>query len=559
MKELGWEELDVILVTGDSYIDSPFIGAAVIGKLLVSHGFRVGIIAQPDYRSHSDIRRLGEPRLFWGVTAGSVDSMVANYTATLKPRKQDDFTPGGKNRRRPDRAVIVYTNLIRSTFRNTSPIVLGGIEASLRRLAHYDFWSDSIRRSVLLDAKADLLVYGMGEWAICRLAEALAQGKPYHDIRGICYVAHQPPEGFVTLPSYEAVRNCRSSFQNMFLEFQQNNNVTASPGMIQPYGSRYLVHNPPAPPLGSEELDQIHEMEYERELHPYYRREGQVRALDTIRFSIISHRGCFGECRFCAIALHQGNTVCSRSQDSILREARSFLRHPLFRGIISDVGGPTANMYGLECRRSRKKNDCTRRQCIRPQICGKMNIDHQKQIDLLQQLRKIPGIRHVFIASGIRHDLILADRNNGSRYLTELISHHLSGQMKLAPEHSETDILELMGKPEINILMDFKELFDRLVRQSSVPRYLTYYLMAAHPGCTEEHMQKLSWFCENRLFTRPEQIQIFTPTPSTLSTLMYYTGIHPFTGERLFVEKRTNGKQNQKNLIRRPRPSPKRG
>jgi uncharacterized radical SAM protein YgiQ len=549
MKRLGWQNLDVILVTGDSYIDSPFIGAAMIGKFLVNHGFRVGIIAQPDIHSSNDISRLGQPVMFWGVTAGSIDSMVANYTASFKRRKKDDFTPGGINSRRPDRATIVYTNLIRQSFKQTVPIVLGGIEASLRRIAHYDCWSDRIRRSVLLDAKADVLVYGMGEAAVKNLAEHYAAGQSIEDIPGICYLSGQIPDDCLEIPSYETVFQNHMAFRDMFQTFYQQNDPMTAQKMVQQYGNRYLIHNPPALPLSQPELDALYELDYERELHPFYQKDGPVRALDTIRFSISTHRGCFGECHFCAIAVHQGRAIQSRSQASILKEARQFTHHKAFKGVISDVGGPTANMFQMSCTRQKEKGACQNRRCLVPRICKKMAVDHGPQIELLRQLRGIPGIKHVFVASGIRHDLILMDRKNGQAYLEELVSHHVSGQMKLAPEHSEPEILQLMGKQDIALLIEFKKRFDLLTRSSASRRYLTYYFIAGHPGCTEAHMVKLEQFIQTHLHIKPEQVQIFTPTPSTFSTLMYCTGENPFTGKPIFVEKNIQKKERQKRLV----------
>ncbi|MGD9972476.1 MAG: YgiQ family radical SAM protein [Desulfatirhabdiaceae bacterium] len=549
MLKRGWQNLDVILVTGDAYIDSPFIGAAMIGRFLEDKGFRVGIIAQPDIHSPEDIGRLGQPALFWGVTAGSVDSMVANYTASFKRRKQDDYTPGGINSRRPDRASIVYTNLIRQTFKKTAPIVLGGIEASLRRVAHYDCWSNRIRRSILLDAKADVLVYGMGESAVKNLVECYAAGQSIRNIRGICYVADQMPDDCLELPSYEAVLGNHAAFRDMFQTFYHQNDARTARQMVQPYGNRYLVHNPPSLPLSQPDLDALHELAYERELHPFHQKDGAVRALDTIRFSIATHRGCFGECHFCAIAVHQGRSIQSRSAASILREAHLFTRHHAFKGVISDVGGPTANMFQMSCTRQTEKGVCPPRRCLVPRVCKHMVVDHRPQITLLQELRRIPGIRHVFVASGIRYDLILMDAKNGQAYLEELVAHHVSGQMKLAPEHSEPDILQLMGKPDITLLIEFKKRFDQLVRSSASPRYLTYYFIAGHPGCTDAHMTRLGQFIKTHLHIRPEQIQIFTPTPSTFSTLMYCTGENPFTQQPVFVEKNIQKKERQKRLM----------
>ncbi len=557
LKILGWPQLDIILVSGDTYIDSPFIGVALIGRLLTEAGFKVGIIAQPEVASGEDITRLGEPRLFWGVSGGSIDSMVANYTASNKRRNSDDFTPGGMNTRRPDRAVIAYTNLIRRFFKETRPIVLGGIEASLRRLAHYDFWSNRVRRSILFDAKADILVYGMAEKTVLALAEHLAQGLDFRGIPGLCYPAAQRPEGFLELPGYQEVATDPAAFIRMFTTFYQNNDPLTAQGLAQRQDShRYLVQNPPAPLLSTAELDQVHELPFNRLVHPHYQRQGKVTAQDTIQFALTSHRGCYGECNFCAIAVHQGRTVCSRSEASILREARRLTLHPDFKGNTPDVGGPTANMYGFECPKKLKKGACRERRCLTPAICPSLKIDHGRQLALLNDLRQLPGVKRVFVASGIRYDLILADPQGG-RYLKTIVDHHLSGQMKVAPEHSEDEVLTRMGKPGIEPLLEFKRLFERATREAGKEQYLTYYFIAAHPGCRAEEMARLGSFCRQHLGTRPEQVQIFTPTPSTYSTLMYWTGRDPFTGKTLFVERERDKKEAQKRLLTGNTPSPR--
>ncbi|MFH1194474.1 MAG: YgiQ family radical SAM protein, partial [bacterium] len=549
VNKLGWNKLDIILVSGDSYIDSPYIGIAVIGKLLQAHGYSVGIIAQPDINSEKDITRLGEPELFWGVSGGSVDSMVANYTASKKKRRQDDFTPGGENNKRPDRAVIAYTNLIRRFFKNTKPVVLGGIEASLRRVAHYDFWSDKLRRSILIDAKADYLVYGMGEKAILEIAAKLKKNKTLEPVKGICYVSNEPRYEYLQLPSYEDCVEDKDSFVEMFNEFYKNNDPITAKGLCQPTGERYLIQNPPQPNPTVEEIDSFYDLNYERELHPFYAKEGNVRALDTIRFSITTHRGCYGECNFCAIAVHQGRTIVSRSKDSILKEAEAFTHHKNFKGNILDVGGPTANMYDYECDKKLKLGVCDNKRCVFPDTCKALKPNHKPQIDLLKGIQKIAGVKKVFIASGIRYDLVTDDKEHGYVYLKQVVSKHTSGQMKIAPEHSNDRVLELMGKPGKKSLEKFKDMFYKYSREAGKDQYLTYYFIAAHPGCTENEMEDLKSFASNKLEISPEQVQIFTPTPSTYSTLMYYTETDPFTGKKIFVEKNHSGKENQKNII----------
>ena len=552
-KKLGWRKLDIILITGDAYIDSPFIGVAVIGKFLTQAGFRVGIIAQPDIHSATDISRLGEPKLFWGITGGSIDSMVANRTASGRRRKRDDYTPGGKNNRRPDRAVLVYANLIRSHFKQTVPLVLGGIEASLRRIAHYDYWSDSIRKSILVDAKADYLLYGMAEYAALALAKRLQEKCSPTDLPGLCYLSRDVPQSALLLPSFADVcgrsEAHKEKFTAMFMDFyRQNDPITARP-VAQQQDNRYLIQNPPWPNLSSKELDRIYEMEFKREVHPLDKDQGEVRAMATIRFAMTSHRGCYGECNFCAIAVHQGRTVTSRSQKSLVTEVRQLIRHPKFKGTISDLGGPTANMYGFECEKKISKGACIKKRCLFPSVCPKMAVDHGPQIRLLAAVGKIPGIRKVIVASGIRYDMVLADRKNGLSYLEKIIRHHVSGQLKIAPEHCVDSVLTCMGKPGVKNLLKFRELFFAFTKKAGLAQFLTYYIIAAHPGCRLRDMQELKTFARRRLKLLPRQVQIFTPTPSTISTLMYWTGRNPLTGKRCFVERSFQGREQQKQVV----------
>ena len=549
-RKRNWNSLDIILVSGDSYIDSPFCGVSVIGKVLIDAGFRVGIIAQPDIDSEDDIMRLGKPELFWGVTGGCIDSMVANYTATNKRRKSDDYTPGGINNRRPDRAVIVYTNLIRRycTEKNI-PIVLGGLEASLRRIAHYDFRSNKIRRSILFDAKADYLLYGMAEKSVTALARCLREKHDPTDIRGLCYIAREIPEQSVIVPDFRSAASDKTAFTDMFHIFYRNNDPVTGKILCQQYDNRFLVQNPPSNYLSTDELDAVYELGFENLQHPFYEREGKVRALDTIRFSISAHRGCYGECNFCSIAVHQGRTIRWRSKKSIIAEARRMTADPEFRGIITDIGGPTANMYGFECSRKLSDGACRNKRCIFPSVCKTLKPDHSIQTELLCELRRIPGVKKVFVASGIRYDLIAADKRHGEKYLKEIVEHHVSGQLKVAPEHSEKKILELMGKPEVEELTVFRRRFNELTKQAGKKQFLTYYLIAAHPGCDENAMRRLKKFASKELKIKPEQVQIFTPTPSTYSTLMYWTQKDPFTGEPCFVEKDINRKNRQKSIL----------
>lgn len=548
-QKLGWDQADILIVSGDSYIDSPFIGAAVIGKTLAQAGFRVGIIAQPDVHSDVDITRLGEPRLFWGVTGGSVDSLVANYTASGKKRHSDDYTPGGDNNRRPDRAVIVYSNLIRRYFKNTVPIVLGGIEASLRRVTHYDFWSNKLRRPILFDAKADYLLYGMAESAVIEMARCLQAGGDPSGLRGLSYIAGAAPAGYLEMPSHEAALVDKRAFIELFHIFYQNNDPLNASGIFQRVGDRVLVQNPPAFYPDQSGLDAIYAQDYEREQHPFYEKQGPVKALETIRFALSTHRGCYGECNFCAIAVHEGRTVRWRSEESILAEARHLVAHPAFKGYIQDVGGPTANMYGIECAKKLKLGSCPERRCLYPEICPSLKIDHSRQLALLRKIRAIPGVKKAFVASGIRYDMVIEDRQHGKEYLEEIVDYHVSGQLKVAPEHTVGSVLKLMGKPAPHTLLEFKKAFDELNRVAGRDQFLTYYLIAAYPGCTDADMQQLRAFAGEKLHIHPEQVQIFTPSPSTYASLMYYTEMDPFTLEPLFIEKDQLRKEHQKQIV----------
>ncbi len=548
IKELGWNKLDIILVSGDTYVDSPYMGIAILGNILMDKGFRVGVIAQPDINSAYDISRLGEPELFWGISGGSVDSMVSNYTASKKKRKQDDYTPGGENNRRPDRAVLVYTNLIRRNFKNTKPIIIGGIEASLRRVAHYDYWSNKLRRSILVDSKADYLVYGMGEKTTIEIAQKLQKSKSIIGVRGLSYLSNENRYEYLQLPSFEETVKDKYKFIEMFDTFYLNNDPLSAKGLVQKHGERFLIQNPPQYNPTTEEMDYYHDLQYERDVHPYYKKWGAVRALDTIRFSINTHRGCYGECNFCAIAVHQGQTISGRSEKSILNEAKEYSKMKNFKGNISDVGGPTANMYGFECTKKINLGNCDDKRCVAPTTCKTLRPTHKPQIDLLKKLRKLNGIKKVFVASGIRYDMVLDDKQYGDEYLKEIVQHHTSGQMKIAPEHSEDKVLDLMGKPGKRYLTEFRDKFYQYSKEVGKNQFLTYYMIAAHPGCTEKDMHKLKEFTSEKLSISPEQVQVFTPTPSTYSTLMYYTEIDPFTGKKLFVEKDINKTTVQKNI-----------
>jgi uncharacterized radical SAM protein YgiQ len=542
------DAFDVILVSGDTYIDSSYNGIAIIGRLLENNGYSVGIIAQPDINT-DDIARLGEPKLFWGISAGLVDSMVANYTATRKKRNIDDFTPGGQNNKRPDRASIVYTGLIRKYFKNTVPIVLGGIEASLRRIVHYDFWGNNIRKSLLFDSKADYLIYGMGEKSVLEFAFVCKNNLDPKSIRGLCYISKEPKDGYITLPSFDEVKNDKNKFIDSFHHFYHNNDPLSSKGLQQLHDARYLIQNPPQFYLSELEIDAVYDLPYSGDVHPFYKKNGSVKALETIKFSVTTHQGCYGECNFCAITVHQGRTIRSRSEKSILNEISNMTKKTDFKGYIFDVGGATANMYGYECGKKLKSGDCHHQRCTGDTVCKALKPTHEKLINLLRQIRKIPKVKKAFVQSGIRYDLINEDARFGNVYLKEIVENHISGQMKIAPEHSEPKVLKLMGKPDKKTLLDFKEKFESLNQETGKKQFLTYYMIAAHPGCDENDMNAMKKFANSHLNLNPEQVQIFTPTPSTYSTLMYYTEMNPWTREKIFVEKEISRKQKQKDLI----------
>ena len=548
INKLNWDKPDIILISGDVYIDSPFNGTAVIGNWLTLHGFKVAVISQPD-TNNDDITRLGEPSLYWAVSAGAMDSLVANYTATEKFRNEDDLTPGGINNKRPDRACMVYTNLIRRYFKNTKPIVLGGIEASLRRVVHYDIKDKKLRRSLLFDAKADILAYGMAEKTMLELAYALRDNKDYHDIKGLCYISKVPREEYINIPSFEECVQDKALFREMFKAFYENSAYVNSKGLNQKHDTRYLIHNPPQDLLTQEELDKVYDMNFTREVHPYYAKKGNVKAQETIKFSVVSHRGCCGECNFCAIAVHQGKSVISRSKESILKEVNMLVQKPDFKGYIFDIGGPTGNMYKIACKVHGTTGKCKNKRCLYPSVCENIVFSHDKQIDLLSEAAKNSKIKKVFVSSGIRHDLIMADKQNGKKYLEYLSKNNISGQLKIAPEHTSDNVLEMMGKPKQTVFLDFMNEFKRI--NQPLNQFLTCYFMVDHPGCSLYDCEDLLLFINQNLKFRPEQVQVFTPTPSTFSTLMYYTE-QDLNGNDIFVEKDRNARMKQKLIITQP-------
>ena len=547
IQKLSWDKPDIILISGDTYIDSPFIGTAVIGNWLTAHGFKVAVIAQPDI-NNDDIARLGEPSLFWGVSAGAMDSFVSNYTSLNKFRNGDDLTPGEINGKRPDRACMVYTNLIRKHFKNTKPIVLGGVEASLRRIVHYDFKDNALRRSILFDAKADILIYGMGEQASLDLSNALRDNKDWRNIKGICYVSKEHAENSFEIPSYEECAGEKDKFFEAFTSFYKNETAKEPEVLYQKHAERYFVQNPRQPVLTTEKLDAIYDLDYTREVHPYYAKLGKVKAQDTIKFSITTHRGCFGECNFCSIAVHQGKEVVSRSEKSVLAEAEKITKLKDFKGYITDLGGPTANMYAAKCRTDKNAGGCENKRCLFPETCKNLIPGHNKQLELLEKVSRLERVKKVFISSGIRYDMICADPANGQNYLDNLAEKHISGQMKIAPEHADDKVLALMGKPKSDLLKQFVNMFEKSARSSRSKLFLTYYFIAAYPGCGDGEMFNLQRFIGRNLKINPEQVQIFTPTPSTAATMMYCCE-KDLSGNKLFVEKDRNNKQKQKRII----------
>jgi uncharacterized radical SAM protein YgiQ len=548
MQQLGWSIPDVILISGDTYIDSPFIGTAVIGNWLTSKGFKVAIIAQPDVKTN-DITRLEEPKLFWGVSAGAMDSLVSNYTALNKFRNDDDLTPGGINNRRPDRAIMVYTNLIRKYFKNTKPIVLGGLEASLRRIAHYDYKDNALRRSILFDSKADIITYGMGEKSMLELAQCMQTGKNWKHIKGICYISKEKTEECKEIPSFEECKENKDKFFEAFDTFYNNVCSQNVKVLVQKHADRYLIHNPKQDVLSTQELDAIYNLDYTREVHPYYEKFGKVKAQDTIKFSITTHRGCFGECNFCSIAVHQGKEIISRSEESILKEAEKITKLKDFKGYITDLGGPTANMFEAKCAINKTAGKCANKRCLFPEVCKNLIPGHNQQLELLKKVGALPNVKKVFISSGIRYDIICADEENGQRYLDFVVKNNTSGQMKIAPEHCDDKVLSLMGKPSAKTLTKFIEIFNKSNNINQKEKYfLTYYFIAAYPDCGDKEMKNLQYFIGKNLRIHPEQVQVFTPTPSTNATLMYYTE-KDLNGNKIFVEKDRNNKQKQKRIV----------
>ncbi len=539
MRERGIEQLDFVYVTGDAYVDHPSFGTAIISRVLESHGYSVGIIAQPDWRREDSIAVLGRPRLGFLVSAGNMDSCVNHYSVSKKRRSMDAYTPGGETGKRPDHAAAVYGNLIRRTYRDV-PVILGGIEASLRRMAHYDYWTDSFKRSVLLDSQADLISYGMGEKSIVEIADALAGGIAVRDItfiRGTVYRTRDLSGVYepVILPSYEKMKKDSTLYAKSFAIQNENTDFCTGKPLAEEYpGGMYVVQNPPQPPLTTEEMDQVYRLPYMRTWHPSYEEKGGVPAIAEIKFSLISNRGCFGGCSFCALTFHQGRTVQTRSHESILEEARLLTRDPDFKGYLHDVGGPTANFRHPSCEKQLRHGVCKNRQCLFPSPCKNLYVDHEDYLTLLRSLRALPGVKKVFVRSGIRFDYLMADRDD--TFFRELVEHHISGQLKVAPEHISDAVLRRMGKPENAVYQRFLEKYKRLNKELGKNQFVVPYLMSSHPGSTLKEAIELAEYLRD-LGYMPEQVQDFYPTPSTLSTCMYYTGLDPRTMKPVYVPK----------------------
>ena len=562
MHSAGFSTPDFIIVTGDAYVDHPSFGTAIISRVLEAEGFKVCIIPQPT--KDSDFTRFGKPRLAFLVNSGNIDSMVAHYTAAKKRRSDDAYTPGGKAGKRPDRAVIVYTKKLRQLFGDV-PIAVGGVEASLRRFAHYDYWDDKVRPSILLDSTADLLMYGMGERHIVEIAHRLDNGEKITDltdIKGTCYAVnsneYQPIKGAVECPSFEIVSENNEKSKRQYAIStriqQEEHDAVRGKTVIQKSGNKIVVQNPPSPPLSTEEMDRVYSLAYMRDYHPSYEQQGGVPGIAEVKFSIIHNRGCFGACNFCAIAYHQGRSISVRSHESVIAEAKKITEMPDFKGYIHDVGGPTANFRAPSCEKQEKAGLCPDRKCLAPTMCPAVKVDHSDYLKLLRELRQLPKIKKVFIRSGIRFDYLIADQNE--EFFKELVTHHTSGQLKVAPEHCSDNVLKYMGKPRISVYNRFEKRFYELTKSIGKKQYLVPYLMSSHPGSTLNDAVELSLFLKrNRL--RPEQVQDFYPTPGTVSTCMFYTGLDPYTLEPVYVPRTPEEKAEQRALLQYFKPENK--
>jgi len=553
MIERGWDECDFVLVTGDAYVDHHSFGTAIISRVLEHAGYKVGIIAQPNWKTTEDFMKLGRPRLGFLVNGGNMDPMVNHYSVSKRQRDKDLYSPGGEMGHRPDRATIVYCNRIREAYGDI-PLVIGGIEASLRRFAHYDYWSDQVRKSILVDSGADLLVYGMSERQIVKVAHAINDGfdpKYISFIDGTCYMADSLDEvyvDYVLTPSFEEIKKDKVKFAQAFKIQEGEQDPFRGKAIVQPHGNKFMVQNKPEPPLNREELDQVYALPYTKNYHPSYEAKGGIPALNEVKFSIVSSRGCFGSCSFCAITFHQGRAVQSRSHESILDEAKEITHLPDFKGYIHDVGGPTANFRQEACKKqiSEGKGGCKHRQCLDPSPCKNLNVDHSDYISLLRKVRQVPGVKKAFVRSGIRYDYVMADKDN--TFMRELIKHHVSGQLKVAPEHVAEEVLYYMQKPAGETYDRFRQKFFAMNEQIGLKQYLIPYLMSSHPGSTLSSAIELAEYLRDIKY-QPEQVQDFYPTPGTLSTTMFYTGLDPRTMKEVYVPKSKTEKAMQRSLL----------
>lgn len=557
MDARGWTQCDFVYIIGDAYVDHPSFGHAIISRVLEDAGYKVGILSQPDWRDPASVTALGAPRLGFLVSGGNMDSMVNHYSVSKKHRQTDAFTPGGVMGKRPDYAVTVYCNLIRRTYKKT-PIIIGGIEASLRRLAHYDYWSDKLKRSILLDSQADLLLYGMGERSIVEVAEALNDGMDIHDVTyidGTVFRVREPDPNLpcLRLPDYASLAADPRKYAESFYLQYCNTDPFSARRLLEPYGEHeFVVQNPPQKPLSQEEMDRVYGLPYCRTYHPSYEKQGGVPAISEVRFSLASNRGCFGACSFCALTFHQGRIIQTRSHESLLAEAEAMTHEKDFKGYIHDVGGPTANFRQPACKKQLTKGACPNRQCLFPEPCKNMIADHSDYVALLRKLRKLPGVKKVFIRSGIRFDYLLADKSE--TFFHELVRYHISGQLKVAPEHVSDHVLEKMGKPRHAVYLQFLEKYKKINEQEHMKQFVVPYLMSSHPGCTLRDAVELAEYLRDTGH-EPEQVQDFYPTPSTLSTVMYYTGLDPRTMEKVYVPKNPHEKAMQRALMQYRNPA----
>ncbi|MBQ3615546.1 MAG: YgiQ family radical SAM protein [Anaerotignum sp.] len=550
MLERGWEQPDFVYICGDAYVDHPSFGAAIICRVLENHGYKVCFIAQPDWKTTEDFTRFGEPRLGFLVSAGNIDSMVNHYTVAKKPRKKDYYTPGGEMGKRPDRATIVYCNKLREVYKKT-PIIIGGVEASLRRLSHYDYWDNKVRRSILLDSGADLLLYGMGEHQIVEMADALDSGIPISELtflRGSVYKTKDISRAvdYIMLPKYKEVQKDKDKYNESFLIQYQNTDAVLGQTLIEEYDEWTVVQNPPSPPLRTQELDKVYALNFERNYHPMYIEKGGVPAIEEVKFSLVSNRGCFGNCNFCALAFHQGRVVTARSHNSLIAEAEKITWDPDFKGYIHDVGGPTANFRGPACKKQLEHGACRDRQCLWPTKCPNLEVDHKDYVQLLRKIREIPRIKKVFIRSGIRYDYLIYDKDE--TFFNELCKYHVSGQLKVAPEHVSEKVLMKMGKPAGDVYQRFVKKYYDINKRLGMEQYLVPYLMSSHPGSDLDAAIELAEYLRD-IHHMPEQVQDFYPTPGTLSTAMYYTEKDPRTGEKVYVPKSPHEKAMQRALM----------